>query len=56
MIFGPVDTKLWDSFILPQQGKFYLFYLAPEGSPDKPYGYGLAISEDLIHWQDRGAI
>ena len=56
MIFRPVDTKLWDTFILPHEGRFYLFYNQIERSPDKPLGYGLAISEDLIHWQDRGTI
>jgi hypothetical protein len=54
MLFKPENTRLWDTFILEHDSKFYLFYLSlTERAWD---GYGLAISDDLIHWEDRGLI
>ena len=52
MIFKPRDTKLWDTFILAHEGRFYLYYL----SSTRHFwdGYGLAVSEDLLHWKDHG--
>jgi len=54
MIFKPQDTKLWDTFILPHEGKYYLFYLQLRNQPWD--GYGLAVSDDLVHWDDYGTI
>lgn len=54
MIFKPDDSLLWDTFILPHDGKFYLFYL--QSRKDFWDGYGLAVSEDLLHWEDRGTV
>lgn len=54
MLFKPASSKLWDTFILPHQGTFYLFYLQLRESAWD--GYGLAVSKDLIHWEDRGTI
>lgn len=52
MLFKPTKTMLWDTFILPHDGKFYLYYLSLEHRAWD--GYGLAISDDLVHWEDRG--
>jgi len=54
MLFKPVDTKLWDMFILPHDGTYYLFYLQLRQHPWD--GYGLATSSDLVHWTDHGTI
>ncbi|MBU4367097.1 MAG: hypothetical protein L6437_10245 [Kiritimatiellae bacterium] len=54
MIFKPENSKLWDTFIIHHEGTFYLFYLQFRKSAWD--GYGLAVSEDLIHWEDRGTI
>lgn len=54
MLFKPTGTKLWDTFILPHNNKYYLFYLQLRHKAWD--GYGLAISDDLIHWTDRGTI
>ena len=54
MLFKPADTKLWDTFVLPHDGRFYLFYLQLRHEPWD--GYGLAVSDDLVHWHDHGSI
>ena len=54
MLFKPKQTKLWDAFILPHDGTFYLYYLQLSQEPWD--GYGLAVSDDLVHWEDRGTI
>lgn len=59
MIYAPQTEKLWDCWICPHQGKYYMYYLSlsPEqvgkGSWD---GIGLAISEDLVHWKEYGCV
>ena len=54
MIFKPCNTKLWDTFILPNNGTFYLFYLQCRNNYWD--GYGLAISSDLLNWVDMGTV
>lgn len=54
MLFKPQNTKLWDTFILPHDGRYYLFYLQMRSRAWD--GYGLAVSDDLVHWEDRGTI
>jgi len=54
MIFKPDNSRLWDTIILPHEGKFYLFYLQLRHEPWD--GYGLAVSDDMLHWEDRGTI
>lgn len=54
MIFKPKNATLWDTFILPYDQKFYLFYL--QNTHRFWDGYGLAVSDDLLHWHDYGCI
>lgn len=59
MIYTPLVEKMWDSWIIPYQGKYYMYYLSL--SPEQ-YGKGswngisLAISEDLVHWSEYGRV
>lgn len=59
MIYTPRAEKLWDCWICPYQGKYYMYYLSL--SPEQ-YGKGswsgisLAISEDLVHWNEYGCV
>lgn len=59
MIYTPQIEKLWDCWICPYEGKYYMYYLSisPEqdskGSWD---GISLAISEDLVHWTEYGRV
>lgn len=59
MLYAPKVEKMWDSWIVPYEGKYYLYYISI--SPEQ-YGKGawdgisLAISEDLVHWTEYGCI
>lgn len=59
MIYTPKKERLWDCWIVPYQGQFYMFYLSltPErigkGGWD---GISLAISDDLVHWTEYGRV
>lgn len=59
MIYRPKEELLWDCWICPHEGKFYMFYLSvsPErigrGSFD---GISLAISDDMVHWKEYGKV
>ena len=59
MIYKPKEERLWDCWIFPYEGKYYLYHLSlsPEqygkGSWD---GISLAISGDLVHWKEYGRI
>lgn len=56
MLYRPEKGKLWDPTVLRWQGRFYLFtmYYAPGGS--ESYACRLAVSEDGVHWEDRGNV
>ena len=59
MIYAPKIERMWDSWIFPHQGKFYLYYISisPEQYGKGPWdGISLAISEDLIHWTEYGCV
>lgn len=59
MIYKPQDERLWDCWIYPHEGKYYMYHLSL--SPEQ-YGKGgwdgisLAISEDLVHWTEYGRV
>lgn len=59
MIYKPQDERLWDCWIYPHEGKYYMYHLSlspqqyGKGSWD---GISLAISDDLVHWQEYGRI
>jgi len=54
MIFKPETGTLWDTFILPHEDRFFLFYLHLRKAAWD--GYGLAVSDDLLHWKDYGPV
>lgn len=59
MIYTPKNERLWDCWIVPHQGKFYMFYLsmAPERVGKGGWeGISLAISDDLVHWKEHGRV
>lgn len=59
MIFTPQVEKLWDCWICPYQDKYYMFYLSlsPEQEGKGGWdGISLAISEDLVHWNEYGRV
>lgn len=60
MIFKPEKGTFKDNFILFEGGKFYLFAMyAKDGAPRDENGYRnvyLAVSDDGVHWEERGAV
>lgn len=59
MLYKPQEERLWDCWIYPHEGKYYMYHLSL--SPEQ-YGKGgwdgisLAISEDFVHWKEYGRI
>lgn len=59
MIYRPCEEILWDCWIYPHEGKFYMFHLSisPEQQGKGAWdGISLAISEDLVHWKEYGRV
>ncbi len=59
MIYHPKEERLWDCWIYPYKGTYYMYYLSlspqqyGKGSWD---GISLAVSEDLVHWREHGRV
>ncbi len=56
MIYRPANERLWDSWIVPHNEKFYLFYIRVSENGTRWDGISLAISDDLLHWQEYGPV
>jgi hypothetical protein len=57
LLFVPTTTtSLWDTWVLQEDGTFFLFYLASSRS-DRPWdSVALATSTDGVHFTDRGVV
>ena len=66
MLYRPVHEVGWDTWIVPHQGRFLMFYIritpgkvraAPPPSLGEGWdGVSLATSDDLLHWTEEGAV
>jgi len=65
MLFRPKHELLWDTWLVPHGGNYYLFYIRiseSETSSPKPTigegwnGISLALSKDLLHWEEVGPV
>lgn len=56
MLYRPSKGKLWDPTVLRWQGRYYLFTMYYEPGASESYACRLAVSEDGVHWQDRGNV
>ncbi|MHB0859062.1 MAG: glycoside hydrolase family protein [Anaerolineae bacterium] len=61
MLYRPSEHSMWDTWIYPHGDKFYLFYLQRRVNSrhEVPWywdSFGLAVSEDLLHWREIGTI
>lgn len=45
-------TAHWDTWVYHHDGTYFLYYLITEGSTGE--GYGVASSDDGVHWTDHG--
>lgn len=56
--FSPKDKKLWDSWLIKDNGRYHIFYLQafPSKDPDERHNkyvtIGHAVSDDLLHWTE----
>ena len=56
MLYRPSAGKIWDPTVLRWQGRFYMFTMYYEKGQNESYACRLAVSEDGVHWQDRGNV
>lgn len=56
MLYKPKKERLWDTWIVPYQGKYYLFYIRVSEGGTRWDGISLALSEDLLHWEEYGTV
>ncbi|MBP8972295.1 MAG: hypothetical protein KBH93_00355 [Anaerolineae bacterium] len=66
MLYRPEEELLWDTWLVSDEGSYYLFYirLSTSRSPSSPKpslgdgwdGISLARSADLLHWEEMGPI
>lgn len=56
MLYRPLKERLWDTWIVPYKGKYYLFYIRVSDGGTRWDGISLAISDDMLHWQEKGTV
>ena len=56
MLYKPEKERLWDTWIVPYDGQYYLFYIRVSDGGTRWDGVSLAISDDLLHWQEKGTV
>lgn len=64
MLFRPKQELMWDTWLVPHEGVYYLFYIRIslprrrpyEGFGTGPDGISVARSHDLLHWEEIGPV
>lgn len=56
MLYRPLKERLWDTWIVNEKSKYYLFYIRVSEKGTRWDGISLAISNDLIHWEEYGTV
>lgn len=59
MIYKPSNDYLWDCWIVPKDGQYYLFHLSLTAELLGKSGWNgisVAISSDLVHWKEYGPV
>jgi len=56
MFYTPKKEKLWDCWLVPNEGKYYLFYIRVSDGGKRWDGISLAVSDDLLHWREIGTV
>ena len=61
MLYHPREHSMWDTWIYPHENKYFLFYLQRRADSRHrvPWywdSFGLAVSDDLLHWEEIGTV
>ena len=56
MLYKPAKERLWDTWIVPSNGIFHLFYIRVSEGGSRWDGISLAISNDMLHWVEKGTV
>jgi len=56
MLYKPAKERLWDTWIVNDNNRYYLFYIRVSENGTRWDGISLAISDDLIHWHEHGTV
>lgn len=56
MLYKPKEERLWDCWIVPHDGRYYLFYIRITPGAERWNGISLAVSDDLLHWREYGPV
>ncbi|MGI6689574.1 MAG: hypothetical protein ACOX63_01785 [Christensenellales bacterium] len=56
MLYRPEKERLWDTWIVPHDGQFYLYYIRVSEGGTRWDGVSLAVSDDLLHWIEKGTV
>ena len=56
MLYKPLKERLWDTWIVNDNNRYYLFYIRVSENGTRWDGISLAISDDLIHWHEHGTV
>jgi hypothetical protein len=53
MLFKPRDGVMWDTWIVPHEGRYHLYWLRATDPASLSWdSFGLAVSDDLLHWEE----
>jgi len=56
MLFTPREHGLWDTWVFPHGGRYYLFWLQNRNRKFPWDSIAMAESDDLIHWKEYGTV
>ena len=56
MLFKPQKDRLWDCWIVPHNERYHLFYIRITPEAERWNGISMAVSSDLLHWEEYGPI
>lgn len=56
MLYRPKEERLWDTWVVPHQDAYYLFYIRKSRNETMWNGISLAVSHDMLHWKEVGPV
>ncbi len=56
MFYKPIKERMWDTWMVNENSKYYLYYIRVSENGTRWDGISLAISDDLVHWVEYGTV